>query len=58
VLLLGFINIYINGNNMKLTKNDKYEIQHYNDMYYVLIDDNKTNLDLYIPIKTTNRDFI
>lgn len=58
VLLLGFINIYINGNNMKLTKNDKYEIKHYNDMYYVLTDDNKTNLDLYIPKKVEHLELI
>ena len=49
VLLIGFINIYQNGNNIKLNKNDNYEIKHYKDTFYVILNKEKTILDLYIP---------
>jgi hypothetical protein len=49
VLLIGLVNIIINGYNMKLTKNNNYSIMHYKDMYYIIIDKDKTMVDLYIP---------
>lgn len=51
VLLVGALNIYFNGNSLKLTKNDNYVIKHYKDTYYVIINQDKTILDLYIPNK-------
>ncbi|MBE6146864.1 MAG: zinc ribbon domain-containing protein [Firmicutes bacterium] len=56
ILILG-IGIYswiTNGINIKLLENPNYKIQ-YNtklDEYYLLVDSNKTTLDLYIPNRT------
>lgn len=49
VLSIGIINIISNGYNMKLNKNDNYSIMHYKDMYYIIVDKEKTTVDLYIP---------
>ena len=49
VLSIGIINIISNGYNMKLNKNDNYSIMHYKDMYYIIVDKEKTAVDLYIP---------
>jgi hypothetical protein len=49
IILIGIVNIIVNGYNMKLTKNDKYSIMHYNDMYYIVLDKEKTIVDLYVP---------
>lgn len=51
VLLIGFFNIYLNGSKMKLLENKEYKIEHYKDMYYIIIDKEKTIIDLYIPNK-------
>ena len=51
VLIVGFLNIYNNGNNIKLVKNDNYSIKHYKDMYYLIVDKEKTIVDLYVPKK-------
>ena len=49
IIFIGAINIFINGYNMKLNKNDNYSIMHYKDMYYIVVDKEKTAVDLYIP---------
>ena len=49
ILLIGLFNLYLNGNTIKLTKNNNYQIKHYKDTYYVVLDKEKTILDLYIP---------
>lgn len=49
ILLIGAINIFINGYNMKLNRNDNYSIMHYNDTYYIIVDKEKTAIDLYVP---------
>ena len=49
VLMIGAVNLFLNGNSMKLAKSDNYIIKHYKDMYYILLDKEKTIVDLYIP---------
>ena len=34
---------------MKLNRNDNYSIMHYKDTYYIIVDKEKTAVDLYVP---------
>ncbi len=54
IILIGVINIVTNGYNMKLNKNDNYSIMHYKDMYYIIVDKEKSTVDLYIPNRIDN----
>ena len=52
VLFIGGLNFYTNGNKLKLVKSDNYIIKSYKDTYYIILNEEKTIVDLYVPSKT------
>jgi len=54
VLSIGIYSFVTNGINLKLLESDNYSIQYNTKLseYYLLVDENETNLDLYVPNRT------
>lgn len=56
VLLVGISFVFNNGRSVKILESDHYKIQ-YNtkdDEYYLLVDEDQTNLELYVPNKVSD----
>lgn len=54
VLGLGIYSIIENGNTLKIKENKNYQIQYNKDLkeYYLIVDTNETELNLYVPHET------
>lgn len=55
VLAIGVFSILKNGNNLKILESDNYQIQYNTKLseYYLLVNDDQTELKLYIPNTST-----
>lgn len=56
VLFIGIISVITNGNKLKIEENSNYQIKYNTKLseYYLIVDKDETELNLYIPHKVQN----